>query len=41
MAWEMKRVGMALRENVRVGRGKIVGVRSAPSPIAIARDEIR
>ena len=41
MAWEMKRVGTALRENVRAGRGKIVGVRSDPSPMAITRREIR
>jgi hypothetical protein len=33
--------GYGLRENVRAGRGKIVGVRSDPSPIAITRGEIR
>jgi hypothetical protein len=41
MAWEMKLLGTALRENVRSARGKIVGVRSDPTLIAITRGEIR
>ena len=41
MAWEMKLLGTALRENVRAERGKIVGVRSDSSLIAITQVEIR
>jgi hypothetical protein len=41
MAWEMKRVATALRENLRAARGKILRVRSDPSLIVITRGEIR
>jgi hypothetical protein len=41
VAESFRGVGAALRQNVRAGRGKIGGVRSDPSPIAIARGEIR
>lgn len=37
---EMKRVGTALRENDLSGRGKTIGVRCAPAPIADTRREI-